>query len=62
MQKKSDDVSPHGPTKTIVLKPEFAGSSVGITLAGGTDYETKEITVSKIFNNNIIFRNCIIAK
>lgn len=46
--KKSDDqVGPPGLMKTVVLKPEFPGGSVGITLAGGTDYETKEITVSR---------------
>lgn len=47
MLKKSDDnVGPPELLRTVVLKPEFPGSSVGITLAGGTDYETKEITVS----------------
>ena len=30
----------------IVLHREFAAGSVGITLAGGADYESKEITVS----------------
>jgi len=30
----------------IVLHREFQTGSVGITLAGGADYESKEITVS----------------
>jgi hypothetical protein len=29
----------------IVLHREFNGGSIGITLAGGADYESKEITV-----------------
>lgn len=32
--------------EVVVLHREIAGSGVGITLAGGSDYETKEITVS----------------
>lgn len=32
--------------KVVVLRPEIPGGSVGITLAGGTDYEIKEISVS----------------
>ena len=31
----------------IILHREYAGGSLGITLAGGADYETKEITVSR---------------
>lgn len=46
--------NPLGSMKTVVLKPEFPGGSVGITLAGGTDYETKEITVYRYFINKII--------
>lgn len=33
----------------IVLTPQIPGGSVGITLAGGSDYEIKEVTVSKIY-------------
>lgn len=52
MPKKSDNhLGPPGPTKTVILKPAFPGGSVGITLAGGTDYETKEITVSRYLVN-----------
>lgn len=35
----------HGKKRRVVLSPEFLGGSIGITLAGGNDYETKEITV-----------------
>lgn len=53
ISKKSDEsVGSPGQLKTVVLKAEFPGGSVGITLAGGTDYETKEITVSKHFLNH----------
>ncbi|XP_046398029.1 serine/arginine repetitive matrix protein 2-like isoform X2 [Ischnura elegans] len=34
--------------EVVVLHREMAGSSVGITLAGGADYEAKEITVHKV--------------
>lgn len=30
----------------VILHRDTAGGSVGITLAGGADYEAKEITVS----------------
>lgn len=32
--------------KVICLKPDILGGSVGITLAGGIDYEVKDITVN----------------
>ena len=34
----------------VILHRDTAGGSVGITLAGGADYESKEITVSKQSN------------
>lgn len=34
----------------IILHRETVTSSIGITLAGGADYETKEITVSILKN------------
>ncbi|XP_071449321.1 uncharacterized protein [Hetaerina americana] len=34
--------------EVVVLHREMAGGSVGITLAGGADYEAKEITVHKV--------------
>lgn len=30
----------------IVLTPEIEGGSIGLTLAGGIDYETKDVIVS----------------
>lgn len=43
--------------ETIILRPEFPGGSVGITLAGGADYETKEITVHKIRGDSSAYRD-----
>lgn len=36
----------------VILHRETAGASVGITLAGGADYETKEITVHKVLSGS----------
>lgn len=44
--KDLDESIPSENVKVVILKPEILGGSVGITLAGGTDYETKEISVS----------------
>ncbi|RZB94418.1 uncharacterized protein BDFB_008886, partial [Asbolus verrucosus] len=43
--------------RKIVLCPEFVGGSIGITLAGGTDYETKEITVHKIRYGSVAYND-----
>lgn len=44
--------TPSHEVSVVILHREFVGGSLGITLAGGADYETKEITVSdyKSFN------------
>jgi len=47
-------IPPHSVEVTVViLHRDMATSSVGITLAGGADYETKEITVSTIPLRNL---------
>lgn len=38
--------TPSHEVSVVILHREFVGGSLGITLAGGADYETKEITVS----------------
>ncbi|KAK5639481.1 hypothetical protein RI129_011973 [Pyrocoelia pectoralis] len=43
--------------ETIILRPEIPGGSVGVTLAGGADYETKEITVHKIRDDSSAHRD-----
>ncbi|XP_031336569.1 uncharacterized protein LOC116165937 isoform X2 [Photinus pyralis] len=43
--------------ETIILRPEIPGGSVGVTLAGGADYETKEITVHKIRGDSSAHRD-----
>jgi len=37
--------TPSHEVSVVILHREFIGGSLGITLAGGADYETKEITV-----------------
>jgi len=39
----------------VILHRDSAGGSVGITLAGGADYEAKEITVSRRHQFRIVF-------
>ncbi|KAK3923176.1 Pro-interleukin-16 [Frankliniella fusca] len=43
--------SPHE-VLVVILHRETSGASVGITLAGGADYETKEITVHKVLTGS----------
>lgn len=52
-----DEKIPKEDAKLVVLKPEIRGGSVGITLAGGIDYEVKAITVKRKINSQIIKRN-----
>lgn len=43
-------LSPEHEVVVVILHRELATGSVGITLAGGADYESKEITVNNIIN------------
>lgn len=47
----------------VVLNRETPESSIGITLAGGSDYEAKEITVSdeKSFAQNVSNYMCVFS-
>ncbi|XP_066996671.1 uncharacterized protein bbg isoform X2 [Anabrus simplex] len=46
----------------VILHRETMGGSVGITLAGGADYETKEITVHKVLAGSLADRDGRIQK
>ena len=50
-QSLEESGTPSHEIMVIVLHREFTAGSIGITLAGGADYENKEITVRK----NIFF-------
>ena len=45
-QSLEESGTPSHEIMVIVLHREFSGGTIGITLAGGADYESKEITVS----------------
>jgi predicted CxxxxCH...CXXCH cytochrome family protein len=60
--KRDVDTSTDTNRRTIILYPEFVGGSIGITLAGGTDYETKEITVHKIRYGSVAYNDGTIKK
>ena len=45
-QSLEESGTPSHEIMVIVLHREFSAGSIGITLAGGADYESKEITVS----------------
>ena len=49
-QSLEESGTPSHEIMVIVLHREFTAGSIGITLAGGADYESKDITVSKEFN------------
>jgi C-terminal processing protease CtpA/Prc len=49
--------TPSHEVSVVILHREFAGGSLGITLAGGADYETKEITVHKVLTGSIADRD-----
>jgi hypothetical protein len=42
----AEEGAPSGDFLVVVLHRDSAASSVGITLAGGADYESRDITVS----------------
>lgn len=46
----------------VVLHREFSAGSIGITLAGGADYECKEITVHKVIAGSLADRDGRIQK
>ena len=50
-QSLEESGTPSHEIMVIVLHREFTAGSIGITLAGGADYENKEITVRKKNNN-----------
>ena len=47
-QSLEESGTPSHEIMVIVLHREFSGGTIGITLAGGADYESKEITVSRL--------------
>ncbi len=47
-QSLEESGTPSHEIMVIVLHREFSAGSIGITLAGGADYESKEITVSSV--------------
>ena len=49
-QSLEESGTPSHEIMVIVLHREFTAGLIGITLAGGADYESKDITVSKEFN------------
>ena len=46
-QSLEESGTPSHEIMVIVLHREFTAGSIGITLAGGADYESKDITVGK---------------
>ena len=52
-QSLEESGTPSHEIMVIVVHREFTAGSIGITLAGGADYESKDITVSKEFNKVI---------
>ena len=47
-QSLEESGTPSHEIMVIVLHREFSGGTIGITLAGGADYESKEITVRRL--------------
>ena len=62
-QSLEESGTPSHEIMVIVLHREFTAGSIGITLAGGADYENKEITVRKkiiIMEKKIFFVKSIL--
>ena len=54
-QSLEESGTPSHEIMVIVLHREFSGGSIGITLAGGADYESKEITVIRTADNQSFY-------
>merc|ERR1712241_1532537 len=61
-QSLEESGTPSHEIMVIVLHREFSGGSIGITLAGGADYESKEITVHKVIAGSLADRDGRIQK
>ena len=61
-QSLEESGTPSHEIMVIVLHREFTAGSIGITLAGGADYESKDITVREFKYCNVvilIFLHCV---
>merc|ERR1712079_517883 len=56
-QSLEESGTPSHEIMVIVLHREFSGGTIGITLAGGADYESKEITVHKVIVGSLADRD-----
>merc|ERR1712123_497353 len=61
-QSLEESGTPSHEIMVIVLHREFSGGSIGIALAGGADYESKEITVHKVIAGSLADRDGRIQK
>ena len=57
-QSLEESGTPSHDIMVIVLHREFSAGTIGITLAGGADYECKEITVTSITFRYRVFLYC----
>ena len=61
-QSLEESGTPSHEIMVIVLHREFSSGTIGITLAGGADYESKEITVHKVIAGSLADRDGRIQK
>merc|ERR1719245_1861413 len=61
-QSLEESGTPSHEIMVIVLHREFTAGSIGITLAGGADYESKDITVHKVIPGTLADRDGRIQK